>query len=57
MQISVKKLSTCLWFDTQSEEAANFNDKAGSARIMGAFMQMKKFNLGQLTRAYEGEHA
>jgi predicted 3-demethylubiquinone-9 3-methyltransferase (glyoxalase superfamily) len=33
------------------------SDKATSARVMGAFMKMKKFNLAQLTRAYEGETA
>jgi len=32
-------------------------DKARSTRVMGAFMKMKKFDLGQLTRAYEGENA
>ena len=32
-------------------------DKAASARVMGAFMKMKKFDLAQLTRAYEGENA
>jgi predicted 3-demethylubiquinone-9 3-methyltransferase (glyoxalase superfamily) len=32
-------------------------DKTRSARVMGAFMKMKKFDLGQLTRAYEGENA
>lgn len=57
MQISAKKLSTCLSFDNQAEEAANFYGKTRSARIMGAFMKLKKFDLGQLTRAYEGEHA
>ena len=153
MQIAEKKLGTCLWFDTQAEEAANFyvsvfknsrlgkkagsvmvaefeingqaftalnggpqykfseavsfqvacdsqeeidyfwgrlteggqegpcgwlkdkygvswqvfpsalpkmlmdSDKATSARVMGAFMKMKKFDLAQLTRAYEGENA
>ena len=31
------------------------SDKAASARVMGAFMKMKKFDLAQLTRAYEGE--
>ena len=33
------------------------SDKATSARVMGAFMKMKKFDLAQLTRAYEGENA
>ena len=33
------------------------SDKAASARVMGAFMKMKKFDLAQLTRAYEGENA
>ncbi len=30
-------------------------DRARSARTMGALMKMKKLDLGQLTRAYEGE--
>lgn len=33
------------------------SDKDRSARVMGAFMKMKKFNLEQLTRAYEGHNA
>ena len=33
------------------------SDKATAARVMGAFMKMKKFDLAQLTRAYEGENA
>jgi predicted 3-demethylubiquinone-9 3-methyltransferase (glyoxalase superfamily) len=31
-------------------------DRARSARVMGALMKMKKLDLGQLTRAYEGEN-
>jgi predicted 3-demethylubiquinone-9 3-methyltransferase (glyoxalase superfamily) len=33
------------------------SDKATSARVMSAFMKMKKFDLAQLTRAYQGENA
>ena len=32
-------------------------DKAASARVMGAFMKMKKFDLAELTRAFNGENA
>ena len=31
-------------------------DKARSARVMSAFMKMKKFDLEQLTQAYEGQN-
>jgi predicted 3-demethylubiquinone-9 3-methyltransferase (glyoxalase superfamily) len=31
-------------------------DKARSAQVMSAMMKMKKLDLGQLTRAYEGEN-
>jgi hypothetical protein len=30
-------------------------DARKSARVMGAFMQMKKFDIETLKRAYEGE--
>jgi predicted 3-demethylubiquinone-9 3-methyltransferase (glyoxalase superfamily) len=30
-------------------------DRSKSARVMGAFMQMKKFDIETLKRAYEGE--
>jgi len=33
------------------------SDKATSARVMSAFIKMKKFDLAQLTRAYQGENA
>jgi predicted 3-demethylubiquinone-9 3-methyltransferase (glyoxalase superfamily) len=32
-------------------------DKTKSARVMGALMQMKKLDLGKLTRAFNGENA
>ena len=48
MQISAKKLSTCLWFDTQAEEAANFyvsvfkNSKVGRVSHYAQDVQGKK---------------
>ena len=48
MQISAKKLSTCLWFDTQAEEAAKFyvsvfkNSKVGHVSHYAQDVQGKK---------------
>jgi predicted 3-demethylubiquinone-9 3-methyltransferase (glyoxalase superfamily) len=40
----MQKMSTCLWFDTQKSE-----------RVMKAFLQMKKFDIAALERAFEGQ--
>jgi predicted 3-demethylubiquinone-9 3-methyltransferase (glyoxalase superfamily) len=48
--MSVKqRLRPCLWFDDQAEEAARF--------YVGieAILHMKKLNIEELRRSYEGE--
>lgn len=48
MQIAAKKLTPCLWFDTQAEEAAKFyvsvfkNSKLGRISHYGQDVQGKK---------------
>lgn len=40
-----QKIEPCLWYDGKAEEAA---------RAMGAMMQMVKFDVAELKKAYEG---
>ncbi len=52
-----QKITTFLWFDTQAEDADGLMkllqepDPAKSARVMKAFMAMKKIDLAALERA------
>jgi predicted 3-demethylubiquinone-9 3-methyltransferase (glyoxalase superfamily) len=49
MQISAKKLSTCLWFDTQAEEAANF--------YVSVFKNSKIGHISRYPRDVQGQKA
>ena len=43
------KISLCLWFDHQAEEAARFYVSI----FMAAMLKMKKINIAALKEAYE----
>jgi len=55
----MKKITPCLWFDDNAEEAVNFGDLmqdggAGrSERVMNALLAMKKLDIAALQRAYD----
>ena len=44
----MQKITPCLWFDDQAEEAANFKDAEKSEIITKAMLQMKKIDIGGL---------
>ena len=51
-------LTTCLWFNTEAEEAATFYtgdpDGEKTGRVMQAMFGMTKFDVAALERAYAG---
>ncbi len=61
-----QKITPNLWFDHQAEEAVEFytsifrNYRIGritrvSRQVTNAFLKMKKFDIGELEKAYEGQ--
>jgi len=54
----MSKISPCLWFDSDAEEAANFYvSLLPGSRAMQALLGMVKLDIEGLKRAYEGKSA
>lgn len=49
----MQKITPCLWFNTQAEEAAKFYDKEKASKAMNAMLQMKKTIIADLEKAVE----
>jgi predicted 3-demethylubiquinone-9 3-methyltransferase (glyoxalase superfamily) len=63
--MGMPKITPHLWFDQEARKAAEFytsvfpdsriKDEQKLARVTAAFLQMKKFDIAALQRAFEGD--